>query len=82
MEFYTLRDIKSGEELLWDYSTSMLERHWTMNCHCGSPLCRKVVQDFDLLPKGTQNKYLQHKIVLPFIMEMLKNNNQEIPSRA
>jgi hypothetical protein len=71
MEFVTLRDIAEGEELFWDYSTSMLERHWEMKCKCGTPDCRHTIRDFDLLPSSLQDKYLRMKIVLPFIMEEL-----------
>jgi uncharacterized protein len=65
----TLRDIKQGEELLWDYSTSMLERHWTMQCNCGSRNCRRLVTDFDLLPQQLQEKYIRMNMVLPFILQ-------------
>ncbi len=66
-----LKNIKKGEELFWDYSTSMLERHWTMQCACGEKNCRKVITDFDLLPQKNQSKYLQLNIVFPFIVEFL-----------
>ncbi|MDB5200383.1 MAG: hypothetical protein JWO92_2346 [Chitinophagaceae bacterium] len=71
MEFITLRDIEKGEELFWDYSTSMLERHWKLQCNCGSAECRHIITDFDLLPFNLQQKYLQMKIVMPFITEEL-----------
>ena len=71
MEFISLRDIKAGEELLWDYSTSMMERHWTMQCDCGSTECRNIIRDFDMLPIHIQERYLHLKIVLPFIVEEL-----------
>ena len=71
LEMIALRDIKAGEELFWDYSTWMLERHWEMKCYCGSSQCRQVVRDFDLLPNRTQSKYLQLQIVAPFIQEYL-----------
>ena len=67
-EMITLKEILQGEELFWDYSTSMLERHWTMQCHCGEKACRKIVTDFDLLPQDIQTKYLDQNIVLPFIV--------------
>lgn len=67
LEMFALRDIAAGEELLWDYSTSMLERHWTMQCACGSSNCRQVIRDFDLLPMELQRYYLRLGIVLPFI---------------
>jgi hypothetical protein len=71
MEFITLRDVKAGEELCWDYSTSMMERHWVMQCECGHNECRLLIQDFDLLPDHIQKKYIQMNIVLPFIVEEL-----------
>ena len=69
MEFITLRDINEGEELCWDYSTSMMERHWTLQCGCGHLNCRHLIVDFDLLPSQVQETYLHMKIVLPFIVE-------------
>ena len=71
LELFTLREILPGEELLWDYSTSMFERHWTMRCHCGCKECRHVITDFDLLPLHLQKKYLRMNIVFPFIKEVL-----------
>lgn len=80
--FYTLIEIEAGKELFWDYSTSMMERHWTMNCNCGTALCRKKITDFDLLPINIQLKYVKMKIVFPFITEELKKKKQEIKSFA
>lgn len=72
LEFYALRKIKKGEELAWDYSTSMLERHWEMRCKCGSVSCRKIIKDFDKLPQKIQYRYLNMEIVLPYIVRFLK----------
>jgi SET domain-containing protein len=71
-EMIALRDIRAGEELFWDYSTSMLERHWTMKCACGEKNCRKNITDFDLLPQKIQSKYLELNIVFPFIAHFLQ----------
>ena len=71
-QFITVRDISKGEELVWDYSTSMFEHNWTMKCQCGTELCRTIVRDFDLLPQEIQAKYLNMKIVLPYIVDILK----------
>lgn len=72
LEMFALTNINAGEELFWDYSTSMLERHWTMKCHCREKNCRGIIQDFDLLPKDLQEKYLQLNIVLPFIVHYIR----------
>ena len=69
---FALTKIKAGEELFWDYSTSMLERRWTMQCECNEKNCRKKITDFDLLPTELQLKYLQMNIVLPFIAQLIK----------
>jgi hypothetical protein len=71
LQMVALRDIQAGEEICWDYSTWMMERHWEMKCYCGSPQCRQVVRDFDLLPVHVQSRYLQLQIVAPFIQEQL-----------
>jgi len=72
-QLITIKPVAKGEELTWDYSTSMLERHWTLHCHCEAPFCRKIILDFDLIPKQIQEKYIRAEIVLPFIIKALKN---------
>jgi uncharacterized protein len=68
-QLIAIQDIKANEELRWDYSTSMLEKHWTMDCVCKTPNCRKVIRDFDTLPPNLQKKYLDLNIVQDFIKE-------------
>jgi len=72
LELFALQKIQAGKELFWDYSTSMLERHWTMKCSCGEENCRKIIADFDLLPKHLQEKYLELNIVFPFIAHFMQ----------
>jgi SET domain len=43
---YALRDISAGEELTWDYSTSIAEKGWSLQCLCGSICCRGVILPF------------------------------------
>jgi hypothetical protein len=71
LDFFTIKSVRKGEELRWDYSTSMLERSWTMHCDCGEPNCRKEIGDFDLLPYSLQRAYIRQGIVMPFILEHL-----------
>jgi len=44
LEMFALKKIKADGELLWDYSTSMLERHWTMQCSCEKNLAERQLQ--------------------------------------
>jgi SET domain-containing protein len=47
--FYALRDISPGEELSWDYSTSLTEPGWELPCACGAASCRRVAKPFPML---------------------------------
>lgn len=78
LKFVALQDIAKEEELLWDYSTTMLERYWTMECQCGNSNCRGVIRDFDLLPVFLQKKYINLNIVQPFIKKIYDNNKNYI----
>jgi hypothetical protein len=40
--------------------------------------CRKVIEDFDLLPINVQSNYLQMNIVLPFIVDELNTNRSNV----
>ena len=75
LELFAIKPIAKGEEIVWDYSTSMLERYWTMRCECRSRLCRRLITDFDLLPLRIQKLYLNQGIVLPFISDYLTQQN-------
>jgi len=87
LQFITIQNVSAGEELVWDYSTSMLERHWTMKCDCEQENCRHIIRDFDMLPLQFREKYLYLGIVLPFIVEEIyglpsiqKVKNQRVAS--
>jgi SET domain-containing protein len=41
-----LRAIAVGEEITWDYSTSISEAGWALDCRCGSAICRGVVRSW------------------------------------
>ncbi|MBU0459203.1 MAG: SET domain-containing protein [Nanoarchaeota archaeon] len=70
----TIKDIKEGEEITWDYSTALNEDHWEMDCMCQSKNCRKRIRDFKYLPKEIQQKYIKLGIVPKYILENLKRN--------
>ncbi|MET0406330.1 MAG: SET domain-containing protein-lysine N-methyltransferase [Cystobacter sp.] len=62
-----LRDIRAGEEIQYDYSTTMDEDLETMACGCGSRKCRGVVRDFRHLPMELKRNYLMLGLVQDFI---------------
>jgi hypothetical protein len=58
-----LRGVGEGEELRYDYSTTMDENYWTMPCECGEKQCRGRVMDFCTLPEDVRTFYLRRGIV-------------------
>jgi uncharacterized protein len=51
-----MRAIKKGEEIIWDYE--MTEDYmWTMECHCGSKNCRKIIANYRNMPEDVKAKY-------------------------
>ena len=66
-DLVALRAIREGEQVFFDYSTTMEEQSFTMNCGCGTPRCRRVIADFSTLPREVQEEYLANGIVMGFI---------------
>lgn len=64
-----IKNIKKGNEIMWDYSTTIDEDDWKMSCLCGSKLCRKKIRDFKYLPKKIKKKYIGLGIVPDFILK-------------
>jgi hypothetical protein len=58
-----LRQIDPGEELTWDYSTTMDHDSWTMRCQCGAMFCRHVVREYRSLPRPVAERYAQALVV-------------------
>lgn len=75
-------DILPGEEICFDYSTTMhypeerilsqgLEL-WSCACNCGAPECRGVIDQFKTLSPELQAYYLQHAFLPQFMIETFK----------
>src|SRR5262245_19004555 len=56
---YALRHIATGEEITWDYSTSISEPGWTLECRCESPNCRKIVRSWGELTEVERERLRQ-----------------------
>ena len=67
-----IKNIKIGEEIVWDYSTTMDQGDWEMKCGCGNKGCRGIIRDFKYLPLEVQKKYLNLGIVPKYISDNLK----------
>jgi len=68
-----IKNIKKGGEITWDYSTTMDEDSWEIECDCGNKNCRKRIRDFKYLPKKIQQKYARLEIVPKYLVEKFDN---------
>jgi hypothetical protein len=66
-----IRPIEAGEEIRFDYSTTMDEDLWTMECMCGHEECRHIVRDFKRLPDRVRDRYVMMGIVPAFVRRAL-----------
>lgn len=61
---YTIRDIRKGEELVFDYAFCELDKP-PFECACGSKNCRKIISPADWQRKDLQEAY--GKFFAPFV---------------
>jgi hypothetical protein len=57
-----MRDIRAGEEVTFDYAMTVSESVgsdmvFSLDCACGSPLCRKTITEQDWMLPGLQARY-------------------------
>ena len=64
-----IKDIKKGMQITWDYSTTMDEDDFEMDCYCGSRNCRKRIRDFKYLPKTIQQRYIDFDVVPKYVLD-------------
>jgi uncharacterized protein len=64
-----LQPIATGEEVRFDFSTTMSENYWTLACRCQESKCRGVIRDFHLIPPALQAYYIERGIVQGFIVQ-------------
>jgi hypothetical protein len=62
-----IRDIAPGEEIAWDYSTTLKESNWHMICQCRAPECRRVIGNFATLSAERQEWFRSHNLVAPYL---------------
>ena len=67
MALVAIRDIAAGEEINWDYSTTLKESNWHMICQCRSAECRRVIGNFATLPEERQEWFRSHNLVAPYL---------------
>ncbi len=77
-ELVALRAIPAGEEITFDYSTTMKydaekilasgHELWTCACLCGAAACRGIIHEFKTLPPERQRYYITHRYLPEFML--------------
>lgn len=62
-----ITDIQAGTEIRYDYSTTVDEDYWRMECRCKSSECRRIISDFKYLSADVRSHYLDLGVVQDFI---------------
>jgi SET domain-containing protein len=68
-ELRAIREIAPGEEIAFDYSTTLDEGDFTMPCLCGSPSCRGVIGDGRDLPQQVWERYRELGILPEYVVK-------------
>ena len=68
-DLHATRDIEAGEEILFDYSTTLDEDDFTMRCQCGAPSCRGTIGDGKYLPENVWRRYLTLGIIPEYVQK-------------
>ncbi len=66
-ELRALREILPGEEICFDYSTTLDEGDFTMRCECGAASCRGLIGDGRDLPAEVWGRYLSSGILPGYV---------------
>jgi SET domain len=73
-ELHAIREIRPGEEIAFDYSTTLDEGDFTMACQCGSPGCRGTIGDGRDLPESVWRRYLELGILPEYVQQSRKKH--------
>lgn len=78
-ELFALRNIKKGEEITYDYSTTEWTyekfgkyKDWSMECNCKSKKCRGTLGQFPTLNPKLKKKYYLAGALQDFILKKLE----------
>ncbi|WP_380873528.1 hypothetical protein ACFB49_42030 [Sphingomonas sp. DBB INV C78] len=64
---HAIRDIQPGDEISWDYSTTLYESRWRMDCECRTHVCRGTIGDFAELADELRERYRGLGLVPPYL---------------
>lgn len=77
-----IRDVKIGDEITWDYSSTLFGSSWKMKCDCREENCRRIIGDFTLLDRRIQQKYLRLGIIPKHLKEYMESTRHSVYNKG
>lgn len=81
-EVVARRDIEIGEEITFDYATTVLPSWatsiWKMSCGCGKPQCRKEIGNANTIGEAQLRDYLSNNHTQTFIRDYMLKHRPEL----
>lgn len=65
----SIKPIRRGEELTFDYATSQMGFPFRFHCRCGSEYCRGEIGDYQELPDARKDFYLSIGVIAPYLIQ-------------
>ena len=81
-EMFALTNINKGEQITFDYSSTIAPTKWKMKCKCGSKNCRKILGDILSIPEKQLDYYKKVGALQKYMKLILKEtetNTYKIP---
>lgn len=67
---FALKNIEKGEEITFDYSTTVDDVIWSMECKCNQAGCRKTIGDFQTLPHERKEYFYKKKAMIKHLINV------------
>lgn len=75
-ELFAIKDIHPGEEIYYDYSTTVDDNIWSMVCLCEKPACRKALGHFLTISEPQRAFYAENSALPDFIVKKYCMDNK------
>ncbi|MEI8123909.1 MAG: SET domain-containing protein-lysine N-methyltransferase [bacterium] len=82
-ELFALININKGDEITYDYSSTIAPTEFRMKCCCGSKNCRRIIGDIRSIPDDKLSFYKEEGALqryMKIIVRQLENNTYKIPN--
>ena len=77
----SIKPIKRGEELTFDYATSQNSFPFRFHCRCGSVQCRGEIGDYNEIPAPLKAYYQSMGVIAPYLLQPVMIRKKRIRAK-